>query len=132
MVEEDRTTADRLVEVLADRGYTVLAAPGAEEALAVASLHPGAIDLLIADVMLARLNGAELAARLRQTRPSLRTLFVVGDIGEPDPRLVLHAPEGLARPRPRACWKKSAAHCRRAPCTARATWSEGGPGPYPR
>jgi hypothetical protein len=24
---------------------------------------------------------------------ALRTLFVVGDIGEPDPRLVLHAPE---------------------------------------
>jgi two-component system cell cycle sensor histidine kinase/response regulator CckA len=93
VVEEDRATADRLVEVLGDCGYTVLAAPGAEEALAVASLHPGAIDLLIADVMLARLNGAALAARLRQTRPSLRTLFVVGDIGEPDPRLVLHAPE---------------------------------------
>ncbi len=93
VVEEDRATADRLVEVLGDCGYTVLAAPGAEEALAVASLHPGAIDLLIADVMLARLNGAELAARLRRTRPSLRTLFVVGDVGEPDPRLVLHAPE---------------------------------------
>ena len=93
VVEEDRATAERLVEVLGACGYTVLAAPGAEEALAVASLHPGAIDLLIADVMLARLNGAALAARLRQTRPSLRTLFVVGDIGEPDPRLVLHAPE---------------------------------------
>ena len=93
VVEEDRATAERLVEVLGDGGYTVLAAPGAEEALAIASLHPGAIDLLIADVMLARLNGAELAARLRQTRPSLRTLFVVGDVGEPDPRLALHAPE---------------------------------------
>jgi DNA-binding response OmpR family regulator len=93
VVEEDRATADRLVEVLGDCGYTVLAAPDAEEALAIASLHPGAIDLLIADVMLARLNGAELAARLRRTRPSLRTLFVVEDVGEPDPRLVLHAPE---------------------------------------
>jgi len=93
VVEEDRATADRLVEALGDCGYTVLAAPGAEEALAVASLHPGAIDLLIADVILARLNGAELAARLRRTRPSLRTLFVVGDVGEPDPRLVLHTPE---------------------------------------
>ena len=35
----------------------------------------------------------ELAARLRQARPALRTLFVVEDVGEPDPRLVLHAPE---------------------------------------
>jgi hypothetical protein len=31
--------------------------------------------------------------RLRQARPVLRTLFVVEDVGEPDPRLVLHAPE---------------------------------------
>jgi PAS domain S-box-containing protein len=93
VVEEDRATSDRLVEALSGGGYTVLAAAGAEEALAVASLHPGCIDLLITGVMLARLNGAELAARLRQTRPALRTLFVVEDVGEPDPRRALHAPE---------------------------------------
>jgi len=93
VVEEDRATADRLVEVLGGCGYTVLAAPGAEEALAIASLHPGAIDLLITGVMLARLNGAELAARLRQTRPGLRTLFVVEELGGPDLRRALHVPE---------------------------------------
>jgi CheY-like chemotaxis protein len=85
--------SDVVDEALSGGGYTVLAAAGAEEALAVASLHPGSIDLLITEVMLARLNGAELAARLRQTRPALRTLFVVEDVGEPDPRRALHAPE---------------------------------------
>jgi len=88
---------ERLYRLLANHSADVFAVfdleGGAEEAPAVASLQAGAIDLLIADVMLARLNGAELAARLRQTRPALRTLFVVGDVGEPDPRLVLHAPE---------------------------------------
>ncbi len=41
VVEEDRATADRLVEALAGRGYTMLSAAGAEEALAVAAGHPG-------------------------------------------------------------------------------------------
>jgi two-component system, cell cycle sensor histidine kinase and response regulator CckA len=93
VVEEDRATAERLVSVLTGSGYTVLAAPGAEEALAVASLHPGSVDLLITDLMLAGLNGAELAARLRRTRPALRTLFVIEDVSGPDPRRALHAPE---------------------------------------
>jgi CheY-like chemotaxis protein len=94
VVEEDRATADRLVEVLAGRGYSMLSAAGAEEALAVAARHPGPIDLLITDVMLARMNGAELAARLRRDRPALRTLFVVEEVGEPDPRRALDVPEG--------------------------------------
>lgn len=93
VVEEDRATADRLVEVLGGCGYTVLAAPGAEAALAIASLHPGPIGLLVTGVMLAGFNGAELAACLRQTRPDLRTLFVIEDVGEPDPRRARHAPE---------------------------------------
>jgi CheY-like chemotaxis protein len=92
VVEEDRATAERLVAVLSGCGYTVLAAPGADAALAVASLHPGPIDLLVTDVMLAGLDGAALAARLRRARPALRTLFVVDEV-EPDPRRTLHAPE---------------------------------------
>ena len=94
VAEEDYTTAERLVQVLRGSGYSVLRAASAEEALAVAAGHPGPIDLLVTSVMLARLNGAELAARLRRDRPRLRTLFVIEDVGEPDPRLLLHAPEG--------------------------------------
>jgi CheY-like chemotaxis protein len=93
VVEDDRATADRLVEVLGGCGYSVLAAASAEEALAVASRHPGPVDLLVTRVMLARVNGAELAAHLRQGRPGLRTLFVVDDLGEPAADRLRHAPE---------------------------------------
>lgn len=93
VVEDVRPTADRLVDALRGHGSPVLSAPSAEEALPVAARHRGPIDLLITGVMLAGLNGGELAARLRRDRPGLRALFVVEDIIEPDPRLVLHAPE---------------------------------------
>ena len=94
VAQEDYATAERLVHVLSGGGYAVLRASSAEEALAVAAGHAGPIDVLVTAVMLARLNGAELAARLRRDRPRLRTLFVIEDVGEPDPRLLLHAPEG--------------------------------------
>jgi len=94
VAQEDYATAERLFRVLGEGGYSVLRAASAEEALAVAAGHPGPIDVLVTSVMLARLNGAELAARLRRERPRLRTLFVVEDVGEADPRLALHAPEG--------------------------------------
>jgi two-component system cell cycle sensor histidine kinase/response regulator CckA len=93
VVERDPATAARLGEVLGGAGYRVLAADGAERALEVASRHAGPVDLLITGVMLDGLNGAELAARLRRDRPALRTLFVIEDVGEPDARLALRAPE---------------------------------------
>ncbi|HYB70834.1 MAG TPA: ATP-binding protein [Candidatus Bathyarchaeia archaeon] len=93
IVEDHRATADRLASALRGQGYTLLTSPSAEEALAVAAAHRGPIDLLVTGVMLAGLNGGELAARLQRDRPGLRTLFVVEDVVEPDPRLVLRAPE---------------------------------------
>jgi PAS domain S-box-containing protein len=93
VVEADGPTRDRLGAVLGGAGYPVLSAVSGEEALAVAAGHGGPIHLLVTGVMLARINGGELAARLRRERPGLRTLFVVEDVGEPDPRLALHAPE---------------------------------------
>ncbi len=99
VVERDPATAERLAEVLESGGYRVLAARGGEEALEVAARHAGPVDLLITGVMLGALNGAELSARLRRARPGLRTLFVIEDAGEPDPRLRGQAPEGWLVPR---------------------------------
>ena len=99
VVERDPATAERLAEVLGSGGYRVLPARGGEEALEVAARHPGPIDLLITGVMLGGLNGAELSARLRRARPGLRTLFVIEDAGELDPRLPRQGPEDWLVPR---------------------------------
>jgi DNA-binding response OmpR family regulator len=59
-------------------GYTVLTASGGNEALALVRAHPGPIDLLISDVLLWGMTGAELYGRVRQLHRRLRVLFMSG------------------------------------------------------
>ena len=60
------------------RGYTVLEAADGSEALAIAGLHPGAIDLLVTDVIMPGLQGHQLAEQLSASRPGVPVLLVSG------------------------------------------------------
>src|SRR5262249_35464285 len=65
LLVEDESEVRRLARrVLEHQGYTVLDAPDAETAVALADRHPGHIHLLLTDVVLPRLGGRELAARV--------------------------------------------------------------------
>jgi len=55
-------------------GYRVVGAAGPVEALAL----DVAYDLLLTDVVMPQMRGGELARRLRQARPGLKTLFMSG------------------------------------------------------
>src|SRR5207302_366845 len=59
-------------------GYTVLEAGDGQEALRVSAAHASAIDLLMTDVQMPRLNGRELARALAAQRPRLKVLFLSG------------------------------------------------------
>jgi two-component system, cell cycle sensor histidine kinase and response regulator CckA len=73
----------RAVAALALRhaGYAVLEASDGEDAAAVAT-GAGRIDALVTDVVMPRLGGVPLAARLRALRPELMVVFVSGYAGE--------------------------------------------------
>ncbi len=78
VVEDEESVRLMTVRALRQLGYTVLDAGTGIAALEVAAAHPGTIDLLITDVVMPKLNGPELAERLRVVRPRLTVLFVSG------------------------------------------------------
>jgi CheY-like chemotaxis protein len=78
VVEDDSMVRDVAVGLLGDCGYEVLAAGSAAEALELAARRQGPIDLLLTDVVMAHVDGHELAARLSERRPGLKVLYSSG------------------------------------------------------
>jgi signal transduction histidine kinase/ActR/RegA family two-component response regulator len=79
LLAEDEVTVRRLaVRVLRRGGFHVLEACDGEEALAVAREYTGPLHLLVTDMVMPRLGGRGLAARLREARPGVPVVYVSG------------------------------------------------------
>ncbi|HET7463630.1 MAG TPA: PAS domain S-box protein [Longimicrobium sp.] len=79
LLAEDEVTVRRLaVRVLQRGGFAVLEAADGEEALTVAREYAGSIDLLVTDLVMPRMGGRDLAARLRGVRPQVPVVYVSG------------------------------------------------------
>jgi len=65
VVDDDQAVRDSLRRALALQGYDVGLASDGEEALLMIRKNPNAIDLVILDVLMPRLDGLEVARRLR-------------------------------------------------------------------
>jgi hypothetical protein len=74
VVERDPAVSDVLFELLTDAGYRALTARTAGDAVRLAEQVDGPIDLVLTDLVGARLD--QLAGTLRVKRPQLRTLSV--------------------------------------------------------
>jgi PAS domain S-box-containing protein len=77
VVEDEEAVRRMAVRTLAARGYRVLEACDAEQALA-SEPGWGRIDLLVTDVVMPGAGGRELAAALGARRPGLRLLYISG------------------------------------------------------
>jgi len=78
LVEDEELLREVVREAVADAGYEVLVAKTPEEALAMSRDFDGRIDLLLTDVVMPRMNGKTLAARIAADRPSIRIIFMSG------------------------------------------------------
>jgi two-component system, cell cycle sensor histidine kinase and response regulator CckA len=78
LVEDEDGVRGLAALSLQKHGYTVLSASSGSEALALADGHPGAIDILVTDVVMAGMTGREVFERLREQRPALKVLFMSG------------------------------------------------------
>jgi signal transduction histidine kinase len=78
LAEDEPMLRQILAEILADQGYQVLAAGRGDEALHVAAAAGGPIALLVADVVMPGITGAEVWRRLSAAQPGMRVLFLSG------------------------------------------------------
>ncbi|MES1174020.1 MAG: ATP-binding protein [Myxococcales bacterium] len=78
LVEDESQVRKLVFEVLQSRGYHVLAAKDALEAIPLEENFPDRIDLLITDVVMPGMSGRELAQHLSATRPGTKVLFISG------------------------------------------------------
>jgi two-component system cell cycle sensor histidine kinase/response regulator CckA len=78
LVEDQEDVREIVREMLALAGFTVLVAAGADEAERICRDHPGPINLLLTDVVMPRVSGVELVARLRPLRAAMRVLYMSG------------------------------------------------------
>jgi len=82
VVEDDAAVRTLTRRFLEQRGYTVLEAGSDEQALDLWCKHPGTINLLVTDVVMPDMSGAELARRLTLACPELKVLYISGYTGD--------------------------------------------------
>ena len=71
-----------VVELISDylevEGCTVIAAEDGREALSRAAAFPGAIDILLTDVVLPGKNGKQVAEEILRQRPEIKVIYTSG------------------------------------------------------
>jgi PAS domain S-box-containing protein len=78
LVEDEDQVRTLAREILSRCGYQVIHARNAGEAVLLAERHAGPIHLLLTDVIMPQVGGAELARRLSTQRPEMKVLYMSG------------------------------------------------------
>jgi two-component system, cell cycle sensor histidine kinase and response regulator CckA len=83
LVEDEELVRRSLEVTLSLRGYNVLSAANAEEALHIARKHPEQIHVLLTDLLMPDVSGPELVQRIHKIRPGIRVLLMSGNSNAP-------------------------------------------------
>ncbi len=78
VVEDEEGVRSLVCETLKSKGYKVLEAEGAAQALKIAEQHTKPIHLLLTDVVMPQTGGKELAKRLSTLHPETKVLYMSG------------------------------------------------------
>lgn len=78
LVEDDEQIRQLAQRALSRLGYRVLTAEDATHAMMVYNRYRGRIDLLVTDVIMPNMGGAELARRLEALGADIKVLFITG------------------------------------------------------
>jgi two-component system cell cycle sensor histidine kinase/response regulator CckA len=78
LVEDEAPVRSFAARALTMRGYSVLEAPGGEEALEIVRNHAGTIHLVVTDVMMPGMDGPTLVRAVKRLRPEVQVIFMSG------------------------------------------------------
>jgi DNA-binding NtrC family response regulator len=78
LAEDEDALRVLLGRVLAGSGYEVIAGRNGAEALEASRARGARVDLLLADLVMPRMTGAELARALEGEQPGMKVLFMTG------------------------------------------------------
>ena len=78
LVEDEDNVRRLLTHLLHKRGYRVMEAPNAEEALALFQARSSEIDLVVTDMVMPGMSGRVLAEKIRELQPDTRIIFMSG------------------------------------------------------
>ena len=95
LVEDEPAVRQLFAQALTRAGYSVYEARNGQEAMKVFDEHGDAIDMLLTDIRMPYMGGAELAHHLRGRRRTLKLLCISGYPGNLDADL---ADDFLAKP----------------------------------
>jgi PAS domain S-box-containing protein len=78
LVEDDPTVRDLNRMILEEAGYTVIEAVDGQDALDKFLERPSAVDMLVTDVIMPKLDGKSLCREIEKIRPEMKVLFMSG------------------------------------------------------
>ena len=100
LVVEDAESIRRMVcAMLSQFGYHCLEACDGTEALDVLDSAGGEVNLVLTDMIMPKMTGAELAQEIARIQPGIRIMFMSGYSDDPLVRTLAHSPAiFLAKP----------------------------------
>ena len=78
VVEDEPAVRGLVIRLLGREGYHVLGAGGPDEAIAIATRHPGHIALVLTDVVMPGMNGRRMFEAIHELRPSSQVMYMSG------------------------------------------------------
>jgi len=125
VVEDEREVRDLACAFLTSAGYNVLTSEDGVEALETVSRLGGCIDVVVTDMVMPRLGGAELGVQLKGVMPGARVVYMSGYLEQKESGKLIDSGSFLQKPFSRDALVEKVAQALKSEVTVKPkTWGK--------